>query len=101
MPLGANPCHLSTWNPVISNFRARLGSWKGKLLSVAGRIFLIKAVMNSIPSCCMFVFFIAHGGTSFYLSYDQKVFVRGVGVRIGIKFARWLGTRQSVKKKPW
>lgn len=61
MPLGANPCHLSTWKPVIFNIRARLGSWKGKLLSVAGRICLIKAVINSIPLCCMFVFLLPKG----------------------------------------
>ena len=49
LPLGANPNRISIWKPVLSQIRGRLNSWKGWLLSMAGRIILIKSVISTIP----------------------------------------------------
>ena len=37
------------WNGVIEKVQARLSRWKGRCLTMAGRIFLIKSVLSSIP----------------------------------------------------
>jgi len=58
LPMGANPFRLSTWKPIISNIRSRLASWKGKMLSIAGRISLIKSVLNSLPLFYMPMFLV-------------------------------------------
>jgi len=56
LPLGANPKRTSTWKPILSQIRGRLNSWKGRLLSMAGRSILIKSVISTIPLYYMSIF---------------------------------------------
>jgi len=49
MPIGGNPRRSQFWQPVINKVRDRLSSWKGKLISVAGRVCLIKSVISALP----------------------------------------------------
>lgn len=49
LPVGANPRRRGTWNPVIEKVRSRLASWKGRNLSIGGRVTLINSVLNSLP----------------------------------------------------
>ena len=37
------------WGGVIDKFKSRLSKWKSRLLSLVGRICLIKPVLSSIP----------------------------------------------------
>ena len=46
---GANPKRVKTWEPMISNIEKKLSLWKSNLLSRAGRLVLIKAVLNNLP----------------------------------------------------
>jgi hypothetical protein len=55
LPVGANPRKMSTWEPMLNVIRGRLGAWGNKYVSLGGRIVLINAVLNAIPT--------------FYLSY--------------------------------
>ncbi|XP_028056846.1 uncharacterized protein LOC114260849 [Camellia sinensis] len=56
IPLGANPRRKSTWKLVIEKIKKKLASWKGKMLSFASRITLIKAVLSSLPSYFLSIF---------------------------------------------
>ena len=47
--IGASPKRVSTWEPVVSFFRRRLGSWKGQYLSLGGRVTLINSLLLSLP----------------------------------------------------
>jgi len=49
LPIGW--CHKKKefWTGVVDRVKRRLSSWKGRLLSMAGRICLIKSVLCSIP----------------------------------------------------
>ena len=49
MPIGGNPRKSQFWQPVINKVRNRLSSWKGKLISVAGRVCFIKSVISALP----------------------------------------------------
>ncbi|XP_058766654.1 uncharacterized protein LOC131640260 [Vicia villosa] len=47
--VGGNHRRLNFWKPVIYGVKARLSTWKGRFLSMGGRISLINAVIANIP----------------------------------------------------
>ena len=49
IPLGANPKRIETWKPIIDRIEKKLSTWKGRILSKASRLVLIKSVLNSLP----------------------------------------------------
>ncbi|OMO61164.1 Endonuclease/exonuclease/phosphatase [Corchorus capsularis] len=54
--IGARPSSVSIWRSVVERFLSRLSSWKAHHLSIAGRITLIKSVLNSLPLYFMSLF---------------------------------------------
>ena len=48
VPLG-NMRKMSSWQCVIDKVQSRLNTWKGTCISKAGRVVLIKAVLNNLP----------------------------------------------------
>ena len=55
-PLGANFNTYAAWKPILKNIENRLASWKIRLLSRAGRLTLIKCVLNCLPVYFMSLF---------------------------------------------
>ena len=81
MPVGGSHKHGAFWNGVIEKVQARLSRWKGRCLSMAGRICLIRSVLSSIPLFFMSLFKLPSG-------------VAGKLVKIQTNFL-WLGCRQK------
>ncbi|XP_071699531.1 uncharacterized protein [Rutidosis leptorrhynchoides] len=48
LPMGFSMNNLSHWNPLLDKFKKRLASWKASLLSIGGRLTLIRSVLNSL-----------------------------------------------------
>ncbi|XP_016206133.1 uncharacterized protein LOC107646461 [Arachis ipaensis] len=48
VPLGANPRLIKTRKPIIDKVEEKLNLWKAKVLNKAGKLVLIKSVMNSL-----------------------------------------------------
>lgn len=48
LPLGSNPKHLSTWEPIITKLRKILSRWKSHNLSMGGRLVLVRSVLSAI-----------------------------------------------------
>ncbi|RZB71032.1 LINE-1 retrotransposable element ORF2 protein [Glycine soja] len=49
VPVGANPRRRSTWKPVVDSMRAKLSCWRGRNLSIGGKVTLINSVLSSLP----------------------------------------------------
>jgi len=79
------------WNGVIEKVQARLSRWKGKCLSLAGRICLIKFVLSSIPLFFMSLFKLS-SEVADKLVRIQKNFLWGWGSE-GRKIVGLLGKR--------
>ena len=56
LPIGDNMNRASAWKPVIEKIQNRLALWKARILSRAGRLTLIKSVLNSLPVYYMSMF---------------------------------------------
>ena len=54
--VGGNPRKKLFWEPVVRKLEARLSSWKGRFLSMAGRICLLKSVFTAIPLFYLSIF---------------------------------------------
>ncbi|GKV27402.1 hypothetical protein SLEP1_g36575 [Rubroshorea leprosula] len=61
IPIGGNHRRLTFWRPLIQGFKNRLASWKGKLLSLGGRITLVNSVLSSLLVFFMSFFFVPKG----------------------------------------
>ncbi|GKV23016.1 hypothetical protein SLEP1_g32806 [Rubroshorea leprosula] len=56
VPVGGNHRRIAMWQPLLRSFRKKLSSWKGKHLSIGGRIMLINSVLSSLPVFLMSIF---------------------------------------------
>ncbi|GJV68126.1 RNA-directed DNA polymerase, eukaryota, reverse transcriptase zinc-binding domain protein [Tanacetum coccineum] len=48
LPIGSNMKSIASWKMLIDRFRSRLSTWKASLLSIRGRLTLIKHVLGSL-----------------------------------------------------
>ncbi|GJT61640.1 putative RNA-directed DNA polymerase, eukaryota, reverse transcriptase zinc-binding domain protein [Tanacetum coccineum] len=60
LPIGSNMSRIANWKKLVDMFRSKLSLWKANLLSIGGRLTLIKAVLGSIA---------IHGSEG---GYDEK-----------------------------
>ena len=94
--IGGNPSRCSFWKPVLSKIRKKLSVWKGRNLSFAGRVCLIKSVINAIPLFFL-SFFKAPVGVCKEITKLQRKFLWGWGAE-GSKIA-WFSWENVCKAK--
>ncbi|GJV50353.1 RNA-directed DNA polymerase, eukaryota, reverse transcriptase zinc-binding domain protein [Tanacetum coccineum] len=56
LPIGSNMKSIASWKMLIDHFRSRLSTWKASLLSIGGRLTLIKSVLGSLGIYYLLVF---------------------------------------------
>ncbi|GKV49208.1 hypothetical protein SLEP1_g55970 [Rubroshorea leprosula] len=98
VPVGGNHRRLAMWQPLLTSFRKKLSSWKGKHLSIGGRIMLINSVLSSLPVFLMSIYKIP---TGILKSIDKirRNFLWG-GEGEGRKI-NWVSWERVCKKKEW
>lgn len=85
----ANTNKLATWKPVIEKVRKKLASWKSGLLSKAGRLVLIKSVLNSIPLYYMSLFKVPKLVVKQIIKAQRNFFWTGSENRKGLRPISW------------
>ena len=80
----------SVWKPVVKKIENRLASWKGKLLSRAGRLTLIKSVIKILPVYYMSMFKMPKAITLKIVKLQRKFFWGGSsGENRGYSTVKW------------
>ena len=74
IPLGANPKRLETWRPIIDRIKKKLNGWKISILSKAGKLSLIKSVLNNLPTYYLGLFKMPKGVAKEIISIQRKFF---------------------------
>ncbi|GKV34399.1 hypothetical protein SLEP1_g42774 [Rubroshorea leprosula] len=85
IPIGGNPRRIAFWKPLLETFNKKLHTWKGRFLSLGGRITLINSVLSSLPVFWMSLYLLPKGegaGVSFW--WDEW----GEGESLANKFPR-------------
>nr|GEX67182.1 hypothetical protein [Tanacetum cinerariifolium] len=77
VPVGCNMNRCVNWNAVIQKFLTKLSSWKARLLSVGGRLSLIKAILGNLPTYFVSIYMMPVSVCSKLESMRNKSF-RGV-----------------------
>ena len=89
IPLGANPSKVSTWKPVLDKIERRLALWKGKVPSRAGRLTLIKVVLNNMPTYYLSIFKIPKNVVKRIIKIQRNFFWVGDERKRGIPLVAW------------
>ncbi|GKA87761.1 putative RNA-directed DNA polymerase, eukaryota, reverse transcriptase zinc-binding domain protein [Tanacetum coccineum] len=98
VPVGGNMSRCVNWDVVIQKFSSKLSSWKARLLSVGGRLSLIKAVLGNLPTYFMSIYLMPVSIRSKLESMRSKNF-RGVDLNENkmswVKWERCLASKKN------
>lgn len=86
--LGANPRSMKTWEPIIQRFKEK-ATWKAKILSHAGRLQLVKSVLNNIPMYYLGIFRMPKKVQKRLIQIQRRIFWAGNGEKRGIPLIKW------------
>ncbi|GKV25593.1 hypothetical protein SLEP1_g35004 [Rubroshorea leprosula] len=88
-PVGGNHRRIALWQPLVNSFKKKLASWKGRNLSLGGRITLLNSVLSSLPVYLMLAYKIPKG-ILFSLDKIRRNFLwGGMGERKKINWVNW------------
>ncbi|XP_050222686.1 uncharacterized protein LOC126672777 [Mercurialis annua] len=89
LPLGSKSIKADLWQPIVNNFSSQLASWKGNLLSPAGRLVLIKSVLSSLPVYFSCSFSVPHSVINNLERCMQRFLWNGSVDRMGFSKVAW------------
>ena len=89
LEVGGNPRKKLFWEPVITKLKARLSMWKGRFLSMAGRICLINSVISAIPLYYLSLFKAPESVCKSIISIQRRFLWGWEKVNKPIAWVRW------------
>ncbi|XP_057761477.1 uncharacterized protein LOC130981788 [Arachis stenosperma] len=87
--LGANPRLVKTWKPVIDKVEDKLSLWKVKTLNKAGKLVLIKSVLNSLPIYYLNLYKMLKAVAEKLISLQRRFLCSKENGRNGIPLVKW------------
>ncbi|XP_015945602.1 uncharacterized protein LOC107470706 [Arachis duranensis] len=89
IPLGANPRLVKTWKPIIDKVEEKLSLWKAKVLNKAGKLVLIKSVLNSLPVYYLSLYKMPKAVAEKLISLQRRFLWSKEEDRNGIALVKW------------
>ena len=89
IPLGTSPRNANTWQPMVEKIEKRLPIWKANTLCRAGRLTLIKSVMNNLPIYYLSFFKIPKAVAKKIISLLRNFFLTRNGKRKKVPLVAW------------
>nr|GEZ59139.1 RNA-directed DNA polymerase, eukaryota [Tanacetum cinerariifolium] len=87
--VGSNMSRITSWDDVISKVFSRLSKWKLKLLSISGRLSLVRSVLISVPLYHMSVFKVPIGVLNHLESIRRNFFYEFDGSDTKLTWIGW------------
>ncbi|XP_016195906.1 uncharacterized protein LOC107636951 [Arachis ipaensis] len=87
--LGVNPRLVKTWKPVIDKVEDKLSLWKAKVLSKAGKLVLIKSVLNSLPVYYLSLYKMPTTVAKKLISLQRRFFWGKDDGKAGLALVKW------------
>ncbi|GJS73381.1 RNA-directed DNA polymerase, eukaryota, reverse transcriptase zinc-binding domain protein [Tanacetum coccineum] len=89
VPVGCNMARCLNWNAVLLKFSSKLSSWKARLLSVGGRLSLIRSVLGNLPIYYMSLYPMPVAIRKKLESMRNKFFIGGDPVEKKLTWIKW------------
>ncbi|XP_015970212.1 uncharacterized protein LOC107493670 [Arachis duranensis] len=89
VPLEANPRLVKTWKPIIDKVEEKLSLWKAKVLSKAGKLVLLKSVLNSLPVYYLNLYKMPKAVAQKLISLQRRFLWSKEDGRHGMALVRW------------
>ncbi|XP_016204098.1 uncharacterized protein LOC107644684 [Arachis ipaensis] len=87
--LGANPRLVKTWKPIIDKVEEKLSLWKAKVLNKAGKLVLIKSVLNSLPVYYLSLYKMPKAVAEKLISLQRRFFWSREDGSSGMAMVKW------------
>nr|GFB84615.1 RNA-directed DNA polymerase, eukaryota [Tanacetum cinerariifolium] len=96
VPVGCNMARCANWNAIINKFSSKISSWKAGLLSVGGRLSLIKLVVGNLPIYYMSIYMMPVSVRKKLESIRNNFFIGG---DLGDKRMTWVKWNKCLASK--
>ncbi|PWA37340.1 RNA-directed DNA polymerase, eukaryota [Artemisia annua] len=96
VPVGGNMSRCNNWEAVVTKFTSKLSLWKARLLSVGGRLSLIKSVLGNLPTYFMSLYYMPAAIRSKLESLRQNFFI---GSELGDRKMAWVSWNTCLASK--
>ncbi|XP_058741662.1 uncharacterized protein LOC131614050 [Vicia villosa] len=87
--VGGNQRTLNFWKPVICSLKEKLALWKGKLLSIGGRVTLLNNVLSNIPCYQLSFYKLPLKAEKEIRAIQIKFLWQGVTDKCGVAWVKW------------
>ena len=98
LPVGSKMNRISHWQGFVDRFQTKLSSWKASLLSIGGRLTLIKSILGSIGIYYMSIFKVPVCIINRLESIRAKFFWGGDADRRKLAWVKWDTVMASLDK---
>ena len=89
LPLGGSTSRVACWEPLLTRMNNKLAAWKSKLLSIGGRLTLIKASLSNLPMYFMSLYPIPKSVIEKIISIQRRFLWNGKPDQKAQALVRW------------